>query len=91
MTARPTTPGTPALPALLPATADGPATAPRSDAAMAWPRHLPRGLPADAGVPSRVVRLGDLDAGEALPPASRRDPGDVITTQQTSGPGGEPR
>jgi len=65
---------------LLLATADGLATAPLSDAVeVQWPRHLLRGLLAGIGEPYVVVRLGYIASADPLPPAPRRDPGEVIT------------
>jgi hypothetical protein len=64
---------------LLLATADGLATAPFSDVLeVQRSRHLVRGLLADLGVPYLVVRLGHRHDHEPVPPAPRRDPGDVV-------------
>jgi hypothetical protein len=64
---------------LLTATAEGLATAPISDTVeVEWSRHLLRGLLADVGEPYVAVRVGHPGQAGEVPPAPRRDAGDVI-------------
>jgi nitroreductase len=64
---------------LLQATAEGLATAPISEAVeVAWPRHLLSRLLSGVGEPYLIVRLGYVEAADAVPPSPRRAPTDVI-------------
>ncbi|MEV4346493.1 nitroreductase [Actinoplanes sp. NPDC049596] len=64
---------------LLQATAEGLATAPISEAVeLAWPRHLLGRLLSGVGEPYLIVRLGYVEASDAVPPSPRRTPTDVI-------------
>lgn len=64
---------------LLRATADGLATAPISEAVeVAWPRRLLSRLLSGVGEPFLIVRLGYVEAADAVPPSPRRAPSDVI-------------
>jgi nitroreductase len=64
---------------LLQATAEGLATAPISEAVeVAWPRRLLSRLLSGVGEPYLIVRLGYVEAADAVPPSPRRLPTDVI-------------
>jgi hypothetical protein len=58
---------------------EGLATAPISEAVeVAWPRRLLSRLLSGVGEPYLVVRLGYVEAADAVPPSPRRRPTDVI-------------
>nr|WP_255645429.1 hypothetical protein [Actinoplanes polyasparticus] len=64
---------------LLQATTEGLATAPISEAVeVAWPRRLLSRLLSGVGEPYLIVRLGYVEAADAVPPSPRRPPTDVI-------------
>jgi nitroreductase len=67
---------------LLRATAEGLATAPISEAVeVAWPRRMLSRLLSGVGEPYLVVRLGYVEAPDAVPPTPRRSATDVIRVE----------
>jgi hypothetical protein len=68
---------------LLGATAEGLASAPISEAVeVAWPRRLLSRLLSGIGEPYLIVRLGYVEAPDAVPPTPRRSPADVISIEE---------